>query len=95
MKNYILVLSLTHSENAYINLINYLKTATYWARPLHNVWIIKTGTKVTEIRDGIKSRLTPQDRVLIMEVNGANWGTSNISKMITDWMKINLFVRRH
>jgi len=79
MKNYIVILNLLFSsDGSYKALISYLKTADYWARPMTNV------------RDGIKSRLNFSDKVIVIEVSGKNWGTSNIEKNVTDWMKLNL-----
>jgi len=91
MKNYIVILNLLFSsDGSYKALISYLKTADYWARPMTNVWFIKTTINAGDLRDGIKSRLNFSDKVIVIEVSGKNWGTSNIEKNVTDWMKLNL-----
>jgi len=91
MKTFLIIYQLSFSETSYINLINYLKTATYWARPTTSAWIIKTTTDAAKIRDGVKERLTLNDRVLVIELPaGSNWASSSIGKDVADWMKNNI-----
>lgn len=90
MKSYIVVLKLNFSEDTYLNLINYFKTASYWAKPLPNVWFIKTNRMSSELRDGIMSRITNTDKVLVIAVNNSDWASYNLDKVITDWMKSDL-----
>lgn len=90
MNTYIIILKLTSREELYTNLLAYLKTATQWARPMAGVWIIRTSNTVAGIRDGVRSRIGSQDGVLVMDVSKKGWGTSNITKVVTDWMKKNI-----
>lgn len=89
MKAYIITLQLVYQENTYVNLITYLKSSFVWARPMANVWIIKTPKDATEIRNGINTRINLGlgDRVLVMNVQSFDWATNNIDKIVTDWMK--------
>jgi len=78
----------THSD--YTALSSYLKSLyTSWARPVKSVWIIKSDKDAGQIRDEIKLILDPNDKLIVVEMSG-NWGTYNISKEITDWMKNNI-----
>lgn len=90
MKSYLIIYRLYLPESSYGNLIAYLKTAPLWARPFDSVWFIKAGVEAASIRDGIRSRINTNDKVLVIEVNNTNWGTSNVLKEVTDWMKNNL-----
>src|SRR3989338_2847285 len=90
MKSYLIIYQISLPETSYTNLIAYLKTAPQWARPCPNTWIIKTTSDVATIRDGVRDRITKIDKVLVIDVSSANWGTFNVTKEVTDWMKNNL-----
>ena len=90
MKSYLIVYQLSLPESTYANLITYLKTAPKWARPCNSTWFIKTTLEAAKVRDGIKERMNQNDKVLVTEVKITHWGTFNISKEVTEWMKTNL-----
>lgn len=90
MKLYLITYKLTLPESSYANLITYLKTAPYWARPMESTWIIKTEIEAVAIRDAIKERVHLNDKVLVIEFSCFHWATFNVSKEVTDWFKSNL-----
>lgn len=90
MKSYVVILNIIFLEDTYKSLVSYLKTADLWARPMSNVWFVKTTINAGELRDGILSRIHFTDKAVIIEVVGNNLGTSNIDQNVTDWMKKNL-----
>lgn len=90
MKSYLIIYQISFPETSYPNLIAYLKTAPQWAKPCANTWIIKTTSDVATIRDGLRDRINKNDKVLVTEIASRNWGTFNVSKEVTDWMKNNL-----
>lgn len=78
----------THSD--YILLSNHIKSLYLsWARPVKSVWIIKSYKDAEQIRDEIKLALDTNDKLIVVEMSG-NWGTYNVSKEVTDWMKNNI-----
>ena len=87
---YLIILKLAAQEDLYKNLVVFLKTADAWARPMPSVWIIKASKGSAEIRDGIKSRIGTNDSVLVVEISQKGWATSNLTKVVTDWMKNNI-----
>ncbi len=89
MKTYLIILKLGLNDDSYINLIQYLKTATYWARPANNIWIIKSYNSAAQIRDGVMNKILSTDQVMVLEL-GKDWATYNFNKIITDWLKNNL-----
>lgn len=92
MKSYLITYDLEVPEgySEYSGLWEYLKTFALWARPAQSVWFIKSDLGAGQIRDEIKARLKSNDKVLVIEVTNNNWGTSNVLKVVTDWMKANL-----
>lgn len=90
MKSYLILLNLIYGEETYTGLINYLKSASYWARPMTNAWIIKGVYNATDIRDGIRKLVNPLDKVLVIEVKNDNWASSSVTEEVTEWMKKNL-----
>lgn len=68
---------------------NFKKLFITWARPVESVWIVKTDMNVEQIRDAIKKILDSNDKLVVVEMSGS-WGTYNISKEVTDWMKKNI-----
>jgi len=90
MKTYLITYQQSLQEVAYTALVEYIKTAPQWARPCHAIWLIKTDVDVAKIRDGIKDRIAPGDRVLVIEIPNSNWATFNVPTEVTDWMKGNI-----
>ena len=62
---------------------------TKWARPVDSVWIIKSDNSAGDIRKQIKSELDENDSLIVVKLSGS-WGTYNISKEVTDWLKKNM-----
>lgn len=78
------------THNDYVVLSSHLKSLyVSWARPVKSVWIIKSNKNAEEIRDEIKSVFDSNDKLIVVEMSG-DWGTYNILKEITDWMKNNI-----
>lgn len=91
MNNFLIMYTFTGIETRYTALFNFLKSSSYWARPFPGVWIIKATLSAQQIRDGVKSRMLPQDKILVVELPAKpGWGTMGIDKRVTDWMKNNL-----
>ena len=86
---YLVILNLGSSEDTYPNLMEYLKSFNYWARPMPNVWFIDTFYYSSTIRDGVKNMINPSDKAIVIEV-AKNWASFNIANTITDWMKKNI-----
>lgn len=92
MKTYLISYDLRVPETSedYRRLIAYIKTYDYYAKPLLSLWFIKTSKTVTTVRDEIKSATDSNDRILVIDVTGANWATDGVTKENTAWMKSNI-----
>ncbi len=91
MNTYIISYDLLNkSLHDYSRLIEYIKTYGNWAKPLESFWLIKTSKDIGMVRDELRLRLSSNDRVVVMNVTGADWATTAVSKEITDWMQKNI-----
>ena len=90
MNTYLIVLKLSADESLYTNVAKYLKSSSFWARPMPSVWIVKAGISEAQIRDGIRPLLYSGDGVLVVDITKKGWATSNLTGVVTDWMKKNV-----
>lgn len=88
MKTYLISYDLIKPESLpeYIRLINTIKSATYWAKPLKSVWLVKTTLTSAQIRDELRKVTDANDKILVIEVTN-NWASFNLPKEVTDWMQ--------
>ncbi len=83
-------LGIPETHASYRALVSRIKSQyPSWARPVKSVWIIKSENNAEEIRNQIKTVLDSNDKLIVVEMSG-DWGTYNISKEVTDWMKGNI-----
>jgi hypothetical protein len=87
MNTLIIICKLNSTPSSYVELARYLKTAPKWACLFDGAWIIRTTSDAAYIRDGVKSRILPSDKVLVVSTNLEKWGSFNLSKDVTDWIK--------
>ncbi|OFI38595.1 hypothetical protein BIU82_04560 [Arthrobacter sp. SW1] len=80
---------LNKSGQDYTKLIEYLKSHQSWAKPLKSSFFVKTTLTASQLRDGVKEHIDPNDDVVVMTAN-SSWATYGISKPVTDWLKVNL-----
>ncbi len=73
----------------YRQLINYIKTFSNWAKPLQSVFLVKSDKNAGQIRNELKRYLDNTDKLLVIEVRN-HWGTFNINKKVTAWMRTRL-----
>lgn len=88
MKTYLISYDLINPETLpeYIRLFNTIKSATFWAKPLESVWLVKTTLSSVQIRDELVKVIDANDKIMIIEVTN-NWATFNLPKEVTDWMQ--------
>lgn len=88
MKTYLISYDLIKPESLpeYIRLFDMIKTATFWAKPLRSVWLVKTTLSSTQIRDELMKVIDVNDKIMIIEVTN-NWAAYGLSKEVTDWMQ--------
>ncbi len=87
MKTYLISYDLIKPEKIvdYKRLIDTIKTATFWAKPLKSVWLVKTDLSSEQIRNELMKVIDVNDKLLIIEVTN-NWASYGLPKDVTDWM---------
>lgn len=52
---------------------------------------MKTDGTVAQVCDAAKDLIDSNDKLSVIDVTGANWGTWDVQKDVTDWMKQNVW----
>lgn len=92
MKTYLISydLGVPETSDDYKKLIAHIKSYSNWAKPLYSVWFVKTEKTCAQVRDETMKYLDTNDKLLVMDVTGDDWGTKSIDKVVTEWMTANL-----
>lgn len=88
MKTYLISYDLIKPEALpeYMRLFSTIKTATFWAKPLRSVWLVKTSLSSVQIRDELMKVIDANDRILVIEVTN-NWAAFKLPKEVIEWMQ--------
>lgn len=88
MKTYLISYDLIYPETSpqYTELIKIIKTATYWAKPLQSVWLIKTTMNSMQILQQLRRVVDGNDKIIVIDV-GNDWASFNLPQDVVDWMK--------
>ena len=88
LKTYLISYDLIYPETSpqYTELIKTIKTATYWAKPLKSVWLVKTNLSSMQIFQQLRRALDNNDKVIVIDV-GNDWTSFNLSNDVVEWMK--------
>ena len=73
----------------YKRVTDYIKTFSFWAKPLQSVWFVLSEKSASVIRDELKTRIDQNDKIFVIEVKG-HWATSGINSKVTGWMQKNI-----
>ena len=79
------------SGNAYMegSLEASIKSFGYWARPINNIWLIKSYNTKEYIMGILRQSLGITDKLLIMQVNN-EWISTHLGADVVNWMKSGL-----
>lgn len=72
-----------------MNLITAIKSFNFWARPLPNVWLIRTMGYRNNVMGVLQNYIGPQDKLLIMKVDN-DWISLHLEKDVVSWMQSGL-----
>lgn len=88
MKTYLISYDLIFPESSpqYEVLIRTIKTATYWAKPLKSVWIIKTTLTSMSVLNQLMRVTDANDKILVIEVTN-DWASVHLPNDVIVWMK--------
>ena len=80
-----------NKQSDYSQVSEHISKFPKWARIMENVWIVKSKSKLTDVRDGISSLINKYGgSVFVVKINNSAWGPYSVSKEVTDWMKENI-----
>lgn len=88
MKTYLISYDLIRPESSpeYARLINLIKTAVFWAKPLESVWLIKTTLSAMEVAQLLRQGVDSNDRFLVIDM-GNDWAGFNLPNDVISWLK--------
>lgn len=88
MRTYLVSYDLIRPETLpdYIRLLNTIKSAPFWAKPLKSVWLVKTTLSSAQIRDELLKVIDQNDKIMVIEVTN-NWAAFGLPKEVVDWMQ--------
>lgn len=91
MKTYLVSYDLIRPESSpeYVKLIDLIKTASTWAKPLESVWLIKSNFSSMEIMKQLQTVTDANDKILVIEITN-DWTSFNLPVEVINWMKAGL-----
>lgn len=87
METYLVCFILNNEEVDYDKITGRLKEFDLWARPLPNVWIVRSNEAISQIRSQLAQSINGEGRIMVIKISGASWATYDIINEVTDWMK--------
>lgn len=87
MSSFLISYDLISTKN-YDSLHEAIKKYGTYAHVLESLWIVKSMSSSSEIRDNLKSYIDSDDKLFVAKLTGESaW--QNLSKEISDWIKNN------
>ncbi len=88
MKTYLISYDLARPESSpeYVRLVQMIKTANFWTKPMKSFWLIKTDLTSLDIVKQLKSVTDENDKIYVTEVT-RNWTSSNLAEKTVNWLK--------
>lgn len=88
MKTYLISYDLARPESSpeYAPLIEMIKSAHFWTKPMKSFWLIKTDLTSLDIIKQLKSVAGEHDRIYVTEVT-RNWTSSNLAENTVHWLR--------
>lgn len=74
----------------YHNLITFLKSTTFWAKPLESVWLIKSNLSAENFRNSLLSHIDSNDKLLVLDITKDIGAWFNLPKDVSEWIIKNI-----
>jgi len=75
----------------YQKVISYIKSYSYWCKPLKSQWIVLSSTKTSQdIVTDLRKLTDSNDKLLVINVSKDSWWSSGLDKVVTEWMQKNM-----
>lgn len=84
-------LGMPETAAEYQKVINYIKSYSYWCKPLKSQWIVLSSVKTSQdIIIDLRKLTDNNDKLLVINVTKDSWWSSGLDNTVAEWMKINM-----
>ncbi len=90
MYTYLISYDLRAPGKNYTDLHNHLKNYSDWAKPLESVWLIRSNSKPSEVRDAARKRMDANDHIFVVDVTKQAAAWFGMPDKVSDWIKNNM-----
>ena len=90
MRTKMIVYQLDDSSEDYKLISSGIKLYSNWIKVMNRIWMIKTSKRSSTIRDELRDIIEGRGEILVIDITSSGWGTYNVSKKVTKWMKENM-----
>jgi hypothetical protein len=70
----------------YSKLIGFLKTFSYWAKPLESVWLLKTAYSAEQVRNSVQNHVDKNDKLVVIDVTKKPAAWYNLGETLSNWI---------
>lgn len=75
----------------YQRVVDYIKSYSYWCKPLKSQWIVISATKTgKDIINDLQKLTDNNDKLLVINISGDNWWSFGLDEQVADWMQKNI-----
>ncbi len=87
---YMICYDLNAPNQNYNLLYDAIRSYGAWWHHLDSLWIIKTQSTATEIRDNLRQFIDSNDSLLVTHF-GSSWASAGMPKKATEWLRKNAY----
>lgn len=89
MESYLISYDLSAPGRDYEKIADKIKSFGTWAKPLESVWLLRSSTDISVIKDQLADAVDANDSIFVVKVTGlASW--QNLHPDVSNWIKLNL-----
>lgn len=86
MSTYVISYDLAKPGRNYEELYDEIKSLGAWWHHLQSTWLVSTALTASQIRDHLKAKIDPNDKLLVLET-GRSWASFGLSDSANDWLR--------
>lgn len=90
MKTFLIVYKLNDYGTYYSIISEKIKSYGKWAKPFDRTWVVKTEKPAVDIRNELASVINRRGSILVVNITGSAWATSQVNTSVNDWLHDNV-----